>query len=113
MHPWPCCLGAQGLEDTRDAMWTGFVNRVRDNLHVLLALSPVGDAFRSRCRRFPSLLAATTIDWFSEWPQVGRGHRARVPAHGKLCIAVPKAVRSGPTSRQPAFFSGFTCVGAQ
>eukprot|EP00198_Chlamydomonas_reinhardtii_P006936 XP_001696272.1 dynein heavy chain 3 [Chlamydomonas reinhardtii] len=58
-----------GLEDTREAMWRAFVDRVRDNLHLVLALSPVGEAFRERCRRFPSLLAATSVDWFSEWPQ--------------------------------------------
>ncbi|GIM01954.1 hypothetical protein Vretimale_6722, partial [Volvox reticuliferus] len=60
---------AQGLDDTRDALWRAFIDRARENLHVVLALSPVGEAFRDRCRRFPSLLAATTLDWFSEWPQ--------------------------------------------
>ena len=32
-------------------------------------MSPVGDAFRSRCRMFPSLVNCCTIDWFTEWPQ--------------------------------------------
>lgn len=27
-------------------------------------MSPVGDAFRSRCRMFPSLVNCCTIDWF-------------------------------------------------
>lgn len=31
-------------------------------------MSPVGDAFRRRCRMFPSLVNCTTIDWFSNWP---------------------------------------------
>lgn len=69
IHLRPCPPRPQGCEDTRDALWAAFVGRVRDNLHLLLALSPVGDAFRGRCRRFPSLLAATTVDWFSEWPE--------------------------------------------
>ncbi|EFJ52773.1 dynein heavy chain 3 [Volvox carteri f. nagariensis] len=60
---------AQGFDDTRDSLWRAFIGRARDNLHVVLCLSPVGEAFRDRCRRFPSLLAATTIDWFSEWPK--------------------------------------------
>jgi hypothetical protein len=32
------------------------------------ALSPVGDAFRDRLRKFPSLVNCCTIDWFSSWP---------------------------------------------
>ena len=31
-------------------------------------MSPVGEAFRARCRQFPSLINCTTIDWFSAWP---------------------------------------------
>jgi len=37
-------------------------------MHVVLAMSPVGDAFRQRLRMFPSLVNCCTIDWFSEWP---------------------------------------------
>ena len=32
-------------------------------------MSPVGSAFRSRCRMFPSLVNCCTIDWFTEWPK--------------------------------------------
>jgi len=32
-------------------------------------MSPVGSAFRSRCRMFPSLVNCCTIDWFIEWPR--------------------------------------------
>lgn len=31
-------------------------------------MSPIGDAFRRRCRLFPSLVNNTTIDWFDDWP---------------------------------------------
>ncbi len=32
-------------------------------------MSPVGEAFRTRCRMFPSLVNCCTIDWFTEWPR--------------------------------------------
>lgn len=41
-----------------------FISHVREKLHIVLCMSPVGDAFRSRCRMFPSLVNCCTIDWF-------------------------------------------------
>lgn len=32
------------------------------------AMSPIGDAFRTRLRMFPSLINCCTIDWFQSWP---------------------------------------------
>ena len=51
------------------ALFQFFVNRVRDNLHIVLAFSPIGDAFRNRLRMFPSLINCCTIDWFTSWPE--------------------------------------------
>lgn len=31
-------------------------------------MSPIGEAFRRRCRMFPSLVNCCTIDWFESWP---------------------------------------------
>lgn len=53
----------------RDAVYNHFISRVRSNLHIVLCMSPVGDAFRTRCRMFPSLVNCCTIDWFTEWPR--------------------------------------------
>jgi len=39
------------------------------NLHLVLAFSPVGEAFRRRLRTFPTLVNCTTIDWFLAWPE--------------------------------------------
>lgn len=50
------------------ALFNLFVDRVRDQLHVVLAMSPIGDAFRNRLRQFPSLVNCCTIDWFQSWP---------------------------------------------
>lgn len=38
-------------------------------MHIVLAFSPVGDAFRDRCRQFPSIINCTTIDWYNAWPE--------------------------------------------
>ncbi|KAL3154307.1 hypothetical protein ABBQ32_013792 [Trebouxia sp. C0010 RCD-2024] len=62
-------LLTQGAPTTKEACWAAFINRVRDNLHCVLAMSPVGGAFRTRCRMFPSLINCCTIDWFRPWPE--------------------------------------------
>ena len=59
---------ASGSAETQDALYAFFLERVRTNLHVILCVSPVGEAFRERCRMFPGLVNCTTIDWFTEWP---------------------------------------------
>lgn len=59
---------AAGAGETQDQLYAFFLERVRTNLHVILCVSPVGEAFRERCRMFPGLVNCTTIDWFTEWP---------------------------------------------
>ncbi|XP_038668758.1 dynein heavy chain 12, axonemal [Scyliorhinus canicula] len=51
------------------ALFAFFVSRCRENLHVVVAFSPIGDAFRNRLRQFPSLINCCTIDWFQPWPE--------------------------------------------
>eukprot|EP00741_Cyanophora_paradoxa_P002212 tig00000555_g2144.t1 len=46
-----------------------FVDQCKQNLHVVLCFSPIGDAFRTRLRQFPSLVNCCTIDWFRDWPE--------------------------------------------
>ncbi|KAJ3227682.1 Dynein heavy chain 7, axonemal [Clydaea vesicula] len=50
------------------ALFAYFVERCRENLHIVLCMSPVGEAFRVRLRKFPSLINCCTIDWFKDWP---------------------------------------------
>jgi dynein heavy chain len=49
-------------------MYNFFIQRVRSNLHLVLCMSPVGDALRVRMRKFPSLVNCCTIDWVEPWP---------------------------------------------
>jgi len=58
-----------GMHQNRTQLYNFFLSEVRKNLHICLAFSPVGDAFRERLRKFPSLVTCTTIDWFSAWPE--------------------------------------------
>ena len=48
--------------------WTQYFNRVKKNIHVILAMSPLSEDFRNRLRQFPSLVSCCTINWFTEWP---------------------------------------------
>ena len=51
-------------EFTPLALFAYFVSRCRENMHIIIAFSPIGDAFRNRMRQFPSLINCCTIDWF-------------------------------------------------
>ena len=53
----------------RDTIYFTFVERVRNLLHIVLCMSPVGDNLRIRCRKFPSLVDCCTLNYFSEWPK--------------------------------------------
>ncbi|KAK7497834.1 hypothetical protein BaRGS_00010968 [Batillaria attramentaria] len=65
----PAAKDAGIPEGNRDLIYDFCINRVRNNLHIVLCMSPVGNAFRTRCRMFPSLVNCCTIDWFVEWPR--------------------------------------------
>merc|ERR1719421_1343132 len=56
------------IPPTKINIFNAYVDRVRKNLHVVLAMSPLGDAFRTRLRMFPSLVNCCTIDFFNDWP---------------------------------------------
>eukprot|EP00879_Flechtneria_rotunda_P029523 GHRR01031937.1.p2 GENE.GHRR01031937.1~~GHRR01031937.1.p2 ORF type:complete len:413 (+),score=155.94 GHRR01031937.1:2862-4100(+) len=56
-----------GLESPLQ-LWSFFVSQCKKHLHVVLCMSPIGDAFRERLRANPSLVNCCTIDWFGTWP---------------------------------------------
>ena len=47
---------AAGKSESRDAILRHYVHLVRQNLHIVLCISPVGTGLRTRCNLFPSLV---------------------------------------------------------
>ncbi|KAL1389180.1 hypothetical protein pipiens_001339 [Culex pipiens pipiens] len=58
---------SQQTDGTPVALFNLFI--VRDQLHIVLSMSPIGDSFRNRVRKFPSIVNCCTIDWFQPWPK--------------------------------------------
>lgn len=50
------------------ALFNLFVTIVREQLHIVLCMSPIGAALRNRVRKFPAIVNCCTIDWFQPWP---------------------------------------------
>jgi dynein heavy chain len=55
--------------ESPDMITEFFFNSVKDNMHLSICMSPVGDTFRNYCRNYPALINCTTIDWFMAWPE--------------------------------------------
>lgn len=55
-------------DGTPTQLFAFFVERCRSMLACVVCFSPIGDAWRTRLRQFPSLVNCCTIDWFTEWP---------------------------------------------
>lgn len=64
---------------------------------MIIAMSPLGNAFTTRLRMFPSLVNNCTINWFTEWPEealigVGKGqlidYEEDLGIEGKTAIMV-------------------------
>ena len=63
----PLCLQAQ-MPASKTNLYAMFIKMVKKYLHIVLAMSPLGDEYSNRIRQFPSLINCCTIDWFSPWP---------------------------------------------
>lgn len=58
----------RGLFESRENMSKLFIQLIRENLHLVICLSPVGNKLRNRCRSFPAIFNGCTIIWFDKWP---------------------------------------------
>lgn len=58
-----------GLPPTRESVWSYFIKKCTNNLHIVLCMSPVGETLKTRCRNFPGLVNNVSIDWFTAWPK--------------------------------------------
>ena len=56
------------MEESQDNLWQYFTDLVRDNLHLVLCMSPLNPMFPVRARKFPGLISGPTVDWFLSWP---------------------------------------------
>lgn len=74
-----CRAGAKaaGFPETRTGIFGYYVSQAREHLHIVLCMSPIGAAFRTRCRQFPSLVNCCTVDWFNAWPEEALASVAR------------------------------------
>lgn len=54
-------------------IFSQFVEQCKENLHIILAFSPVGQKFKNRLRLYRSLVNCCTIDWFHTWPDDALG----------------------------------------
>ncbi len=61
-------FGKAAADMSAQELYAFFITRVKQQLHIVLTLSPIGDAFRERLRLFPALINCCTIDWFTAWP---------------------------------------------
>ena len=58
-----------GFVDTAENLVSFFFDRVRANLHIVLAFSPVNPKLPERARKFPGLINGCSINVFLEWPK--------------------------------------------
>ena len=87
----------RNIPQTKMNIFTQYLVRVKRNIHMIIAMSPLGDLFTNRLRMFPSVINCCTIDWFTEWPEealigVGKGqlvdYEQELGIEGKIPVLV-------------------------
>ena len=94
-------------------MFSCYLGKVKTNIHIVLAFSPLGEIFRTRLRMFPSLVNCCTIDWFTEWPEealmnVSKGVIAdgdlNLGSDEDLCVDMFKIMHQSVERKSEKFF---------
>ncbi|KZC07229.1 Dynein heavy chain 3, axonemal [Dufourea novaeangliae] len=104
--------GGKKTETTPMTLYSMFLERVVKNLHLILAMSPIGNAFRNRLRMFPSLINCCTIDWYTIWPEDALEKVARmslqtldISEHLKeKCVQISKGFHTSITQASEDYF---------
>lgn len=95
-----------GATETAELLLQFMHRLVKDRMHIVLCMSPVGHTLAERARLFPSLVSGTTMDWFLPWPadaflSVANGFLASaniecdksVLSEVGVCVSVPPLLR--------------------
>ncbi|XP_076653327.1 dynein heavy chain 3, axonemal [Halictus rubicundus] len=99
-------------ETTPMTLYSLFLERVVKNLHLILTMSPIGNAFRNRLRMFPSLINCCTIDWYTIWPEDALEKVARVSLQNlkitdelrEKCVQISKEFHTSITEASEDYF---------
>jgi len=55
----------KGLQPNKMNIYAQYLSRIKQNIHIIIAMSPISQTFSTRLRMFPSLVNCCTLDWFS------------------------------------------------
>ncbi|KAH0574694.1 Outer-arm dynein gamma [Spironucleus salmonicida] len=76
--------------DTNDSLWRFFLNKMKQQLHLVLSFSP-GLLFRERCNKYPGIISGCIIDYYREWSldalQQVAGHMINQGDNLNICLS--------------------------
>jgi dynein heavy chain len=58
-----------GADESLVNLYAYFLDRLKDNLHMVFCFSPVNAKFPIRAQKFPAVFSNVNINWFLPWPE--------------------------------------------